>query len=1712
MNLIEKADYEFRVVAVNAAGKSEPSTCTTPIRTGEELGGAKPEWIKQMGAHMAAPLGRPFTLECVATGSPMPHARWLKNGREIVLGTRFIADCREGVMKLNILEATNADEGDYTCEAINNIGFIYCTGHLKIGNPPRITRMPGDLHLPEHDNTKIKILYTGDQPVDVVMMKDGHKVTDSPHLKYTVFDDYILIFIKDICKDDMGSYKLTIKNNSGETSDSFSVTVTGLPGPPQDLIATDISRHNCTLSWKPPSYDGGLPVSHYVVERLDISGTVWITIASSVRDTRFVVQGLTEGHEYQFRVHAANENGMGPACEQPNPVKAKAPFDPPSAPGIPKILEVGGDFVHLTWDKPEHDGGSRVQGYWVDKREVGASAWQRVSPTLCVANMLNCSSLVEGRRYEFRVVAQNAAGLSPPSSNSQPVVAQDPKAPTPPEIVKPLRNANCIQYHNAKFTCTITGYPRPTITWYKGAREITNGPRHQIWSEGDNYMLTVVDVYGEDADEYVCRAVNKAGVKSTRAELLICTAPKLNVPPRFRDTAYFDKGENVVVKIPFTGHPVPKITWVREGETIESGHHYHVERKERHAVLTIRDASKLDSGPYRITAENELGQDSAIINIEISDRPDPPRFPRTDSVATESLAVCWQAPVWDGGSDITNYLVEKREHNMSSWIRVGNTRFTTMAVTGLVAGKQYEFRVYAENIYGRSEPSEPTSLVQTKAIVKKEFKKKEYPVDESGKRIRTNADHGPVKDYDSYVFDIYSKYVPQPVDISTSSVYDKYDILEEIGTGAFGVVHRCRERATGNVFAAKFIPVAGAMEKELIKKEIDIMNQLHHRKLINLHDAFEDDDEMVLIFEFLSGGELFERITEPGYSMSEAEAAHYMRQVCEGVRHMHEQNILHLDLKPENVMCQTKSGTDVKIIDFGLATKLDPNEVVKISTGTAEFAAPEIVEREPVGFYTDMWAVGVLAYVLLSGLSPFAGNNDIETLKNVKACDWEFDEEAFMHVSDDAKDFIRRLLVKNKEKRLTAHECLLHAWLAGDSASSRTATIEARRYEALRDRLRRQYQDWSSFALPIGRLSEYSSLRKLLVEKWKIYDGHFDRRQAAPRFVIRPQSAFCYEGQSVKLYCRVIACAAPTLSWSRNNQVLRQSVKFMKRYAGDDYYFIINRAKLEDRGEYIIRAENAYGFREEVVFLNVQPLPKVQRQHVAEAPRRREALPYTFWQESSETAPAFTFQLRPRVMQARDTCKLLCCLSGKPPPTVKWFKDRRELSKHDYSMTHSDGVVTLEIIDCRPEDSGKYSCVATNCHGQDETNCVVIVEGEVISAEQAQMAHNFLHSGDRRYIEKPLKPAPPPIVTKTKVTVDPPVKAHAAPRPKYSPQTSVEAGKKKGYGAKLDTDAARSRSTTKELILPASDKTMCKPSFARALPDVFVAKDGAPLLLSCAVRGDPDPRVEWAKDGKPLHSSEVVDLKYKNGVASLAISEIFPEDEGVYSLRAINSQGDCETHCKVAVKPMDSTAAPHTHGARDKPPRIVDHAASQIVSDGDSVTLQCRIVGAERFDVVWLHDNKEIKPSKDFQYSSEANIHKLTIAEIFPEDAGVYTCEAFNDSGESFSACSLVVRVPGEAPAAPQFTAFPAAATVHLDEPAVFVAELDKPPLQLQWLKEGKPVDETSLRYRFTMEGTSRYRFEITQPDPEDSGLYQARAVGSKGDSLAAFYLNVTDF
>ncbi|MBN3305379.1 MYLK3 kinase, partial [Amia calva] len=192
------------------------------------------------------------------------------------------------------------------------------------------------------------------------------------------------------------------------------------------------------------------------------------------------------------------------------------------------------------------------------------------------------------------------------------------------------------------------------------------------------------------------------------------------------------------------------------------------------------------------------------------------------------------------------------------------------------------------------------------------------------------------------------------------------------------------------------------------------MNQLNHVNLIQLYDAFESRNNLTLIMEYVEGGELFDRIIDENYQLTELDAIVFTRQICEGVQYLHQQYILHLDLKPENILCVNHTGNQIKIIDFGLARKYKPREKLKVNFGTPEFLAPEVVNYDYVSFPTDMWSVGVITYMLLSGLSPFLGDNDTETMNNILHSNWEFDVDAFENVSAEAKDFISRLLIPER--------------------------------------------------------------------------------------------------------------------------------------------------------------------------------------------------------------------------------------------------------------------------------------------------------------------------------------------------------------------------------------------------------------------------------------------------------------------------------------------------------------------------------------------------------------------------------------------------------------------------------------------------------------------------------------------------------------------------
>ncbi|OAD52609.1 Myosin light chain kinase, smooth muscle, partial [Eufriesea mexicana] len=259
---------------------------------------------------------------------------------------------------------------------------------------------------------------------------------------------------------------------------------------------------------------------------------------------------------------------------------------------------------------------------------------------------------------------------------------------------------------------------------------------------------------------------------------------------------------------------------------------------------------------------------------------------------------------------------------------------------------------------------------------------------------------------------------------------DHYDIQSEIGRGKFGTVYRCKEKVSGLMLAAKVVSTAKKEDRRAVEREVEIMRRLQHPRLIQLYDAIDTGKQVYVILELIEGGELFERVIDDDFVLTERSCAVFMRQICEGIEFIHRQNILHLDLKPENILCLTKEGNRIKIIDFGLAREYDPKKKLQVLFGTPEFVAPEVVNFDQIGYGTDMWSIGVICYVLLSGLSPFMGDTDIETMANVTIAKYDFDHDAFANISEDAKDFIRCLLVKDKDNRMTAVQCREHPWLA----------------------------------------------------------------------------------------------------------------------------------------------------------------------------------------------------------------------------------------------------------------------------------------------------------------------------------------------------------------------------------------------------------------------------------------------------------------------------------------------------------------------------------------------------------------------------------------------------------------------------------------------------------------------------------------------------------
>lgn len=478
------------------------------------------------------------------------------------------------------------------------------------------------------------------------------------------------------------------------------------------------------------------------------------------------------------------------------------------------------------------------------------------------------------------------------------------------------------------------------------------------------------------------------------------------------------KGQSATLTLSYNGNPPPEVTWLKKDTILRDDSRYTVRVGRGVSSLTIHDVTADDSAKYTAVVRNAISAHAGFASLSVEDVPEPPSAQANLSeVGAGCVTLSWYGPAYDGGSVVTGYTVETRKVGQVEWTELVNRwHSTSYKVTGQEVGGQYEYRVKAHNIHGLSEPSKPSQPITLEG--------NENPNGIDGNDAANGEESEDASDDEIVDFE-HSCVDFQPGDVFAQ----RFDMHEEVGKGRFGIVYRCSDKLSKKQRAAKIIKCIQSKEKEKVREEMSIMNALRHPKLLQLAAAFERARDVVMVMEFIAGGELFERVVADDFTLTERDVILFMKQICEGVQYMHSNNILHLDLKPENILCVRKSSHKIKLIDFGLARRFNPAEPCRVLFGTPEFIAPEIINYEPISFYSDMWSVGVICYVLLSGLSPFMGDNDAETFANITRAEFDFDDDAFSAISEGAKGFITALLINRKERRLTSSQCLQHPWL-----------------------------------------------------------------------------------------------------------------------------------------------------------------------------------------------------------------------------------------------------------------------------------------------------------------------------------------------------------------------------------------------------------------------------------------------------------------------------------------------------------------------------------------------------------------------------------------------------------------------------------------------------------------------------------------------------------
>uniref|UniRef100_A0A8B9TBC8 Myosin light chain kinase, smooth muscle n=1 Tax=Anas platyrhynchos TaxID=8839 RepID=A0A8B9TBC8_ANAPL len=1175
------------------------------------------------------------------SANPPPEIVWLHNGKEIQETEDFHFEKKGNEYSLYIQEVFPEDTGKYTCEAWNELGETQTQATLTVQEPqdgiqPWFISKPRSVTAAPGQNVLISCAIAGDPFPTVHWFKDGQEILPGKGCEILQNEDIFTLILRNVQSRHAGQYEIQLRNQVGECSCQVSLMLRE-----SSASRAEIGRESASSGERRDGGDHGTltfgrtsgfrksssETRAAEEEQEDVRGVLKRRVETrehteeslrqqeaeqldfrdilgkKVSTKSFSEEELKEipAEQMDFRANLQRQVKPKTLSEEERKVHAPQQVDfrsvlakkgTPKTPlpeKVPAPKPAVTDFRSVLGAKKKPPAENGNAGTPAPNARTNSEA-QNATPN---SEAPVAKPAVKKEEKNDRNCEHGSASKPPPSKPT-------PSKGTAPSFTEKLQDAKVVDGEKLVLQCRISSDPPAAVTWTLDSKAIKSSKSIVISQEGKSIELQ--KVMPEDGGEYKCIAENAAGKAECACKVLV----EGKYFPEYRKIIlrsssfppFLSQCEATVKKKPAPKTPPkaatpPQITQFPEDRKVRAGESVELFAKVvGTAPITctwMKFRKQLDKNSKNPSYKPPFSRDwqypchschvfltSCALHLFFADKPDPPAgTPCASDIRSSSLTLSWYGSSYDGGSAVQSYTVEIWNSVDNKWTDLTTCRSTSFNVQDLQADREYKFRVRAANVYGISEPSQESELVKV-GEKQEELKEEEAELsDDEGKETEIEY---------------------RTVTINTEQkVSDVYNIEERLGSGKFGQVFRLVEKKNGKVWAGKFFKAYSAKEKENIRDEISIMNCLHHPKLVQCVDAFEEKANIVMVLEMVSGGELFERIIDEDFELTERECIKYMRQISEGVQYIHKQGIVHLDLKPENIMCVNKTGTSIKLIDFGLARRLESAGSLKVLFGTPEFVAPEVINYEPIGYETDMWSIGVICYILVSGLSPFMGDNDNETLANVTSATWDFDDEAFDEISDDAKDFISNLLKKDMKSRLNCTQCLQHPWLQKD-----TKNMEAKKLS--KDRMkkymaRRKWQKTGHAVRAIGRLSSMAMISgmsgrkasgssptspinadKLENEDAFLEEVAEEKPHVKPYFTKTILDMEVVEGSAARFDCKIEGYPDPEVMWFKDDQPVKESRHFQIDYDEEgNCSLTISEVCGDDDAKYTCKAVNSLG-------------------------------------------------------------------------------------------------------------------------------------------------------------------------------------------------------------------------------------------------------------------------------------------------------------------------------------------------------------------------------------------------------------------------------------------------------------------------------------------------------------------------------------------------------